>query len=167
MYFQERAERQKAEAERYKAELREIIAHAAVRIEYHDLAGADKLLAEVPLDQTPSSLEAAKAFGAVGFWHLQASQFTDAASRYTSMFLASASTDNSDLPSVSNNLLPATAAVAYASGAQSYEQLRRMALARFGATGNGGVGQETMEGCLLMPADQKTLQVPGANGEFS
>jgi hypothetical protein len=151
MYFRERAERQ-------KAELRELIAHAAVRIQYHDLAGADKLLAEVPLNQTPSSLEAAKAFGAVGYWHMQASQFTDAASRYTSMFLATASTDDSDLPTVSNNLLPATATVAYAGAAQSYEQIRRMAVERFGATGNGGVAQNTMEACLLMPADQKTLQ---------
>jgi serine/threonine protein kinase len=151
MYFRERAERQ-------KAELREIIAHAAVRIEYRDVAGADKLLAEVPLYQTPSSLEAAKAFGAAGNWHLQALQFTEAASRYTSMFLASASTDDSDLPTVSTNLLPAAATVAYADGAQSYDQLRRTALARFGATGNGGVGQETMEACLLMPADQATLQ---------
>jgi hypothetical protein len=151
MYFRERAERQ-------KAELRELIAHAAVRIQYRDLAGADKLLAEVPLDQTPSSLEAAKAFGAVGYWHMQAARYTEAASRYTSMFLATASTDNSDLPSVSNNLLPAAATVAYAGGTQSYERIRRMAIERFGATGNGGVAQDTMEACLLMPADQKTLQ---------
>jgi len=166
MFFQERAERQKAEAEQRKAELRELIAHAAVRIEYHDLAGADKLLGEVPLNQTPASLEAAKAFGAVGNWHMQAARYTDAASRYTSMFLATANTDDSDLPQVSNNLLPATAAVAYADGAQSYEQIRQVALARFGGTGNGGVGQETMEGCLLMPADQKTLKILAPMASF-
>jgi hypothetical protein len=33
-----------------------------------------------------------------------------------------------------------------------------MAIERFGATGNGGVAQETIQACLLMPADQKTLQ---------
>jgi len=158
MFFQERAERQKAEAAGHKAELREKIAHAAVRIEYRDLAGADKLLAEVPIDQTPSSLEAAKAFGAAAYWHLTASRFTEAAARYTSMFLATASTDNSDLPTVSTNLLPAAATVAYAGGPDAYEEIRRMAIERFGATGNGGVAQETMEACLLMPADQKALQ---------
>ena len=102
MFVRERAERQ-------KAELREIVARAAVLIEYHDLAGADKLLAQVPLDQTPASLEAANAFGAVGTWLLQTSRFTEAASRFTSSFLATESTDNSDLPTVSTILLPAAA----------------------------------------------------------
>ena len=151
MYFQEKAERQKAEC-------RELIAHAAVRIKYGDLAGADKLLAEVPPDQTPSSLEAAEAFSAVADWHMMAWRLPEAAARYTSMIRAIASIDNSDLPAVSINLLPATASVAFADGAQPYEEIRRMAIHRFGSTSQQVVAEQTLKACLLLPGDQKTLQ---------
>jgi serine/threonine protein kinase len=151
MYFQERAERQ-------RAEYRELIAHAAVRIKYGDLAGADKLLAEVPFDQTPSSLEAAEAFSAVADWHMLAWQLPEAAARYSSMIRAIASIDNSDLPAVSINLLPATASVAFADGAQPYEEIRRMAINRFGSTSQQVVAEQTLKACLLLPADRETLQ---------
>lgn len=165
MFLRERAARQEqtvlrenAERLREKAELRERIAHAAVKVKYEDFAGADELLAGVPVEQTPSSLEAAQTFGAVADWHRKGKRLAEAASRYTGMIRAMASVDNSDLPSVSVNLLPAAAAVASASGSQPYEELRRIAIDRFGATTNGVVGEQTLKVCVLLPADEKTLQ---------
>lgn len=165
MYFREKAARQEqarlrenAEHLRQKAELRERIARAAVRIKYGDLDEADKLLAEVPVEQTPSSLEAAQAFGAVADWHMKAGRLKEAASRYTSMIRAIASVDSSDLPSVSINLLPPAAAVTYAGDAQAYEEIRRMAIERFGATTNGVVAEQTLKACILLPADETTLR---------
>lgn len=165
MFFRERAARQQqtvlrenADRLREKAELRERIAHAAVKVKYEDFAGADELLAGVPVEQTPSSMEAAQTFGAVADWHRKGKRLAEAASRYTGMIRAIASVDNSDLPSVSVNLLPAAAAVAYASGPQRYEELRSIAIDRFGATTNGVVGEQTLKVCVLLPADKKALQ---------
>lgn len=158
MFFRERTARQEQTRLREKAEFREHIAHAAVRIKYSDLAGADKLLAEVPIEQTPSSLEAAEAFGAVADWHVHTGRLKEAALRFTSMVKAISSVDDSDLPSVSFDLLPVAATVAYTEGADRYEEIRRMAIARFRTTSNPIVAEQTLKACILLPADKKTLQ---------
>jgi serine/threonine protein kinase len=158
MYFREKAALEEETRLRAKAELREDIAHAAVKIKYGDLPGADKLLARVPINQTPSSLEAAQAFDAVANWHIHASRLSEASARYQSMIRAIASVDSSDLPEVSFNLLPAAASVAYAGGAQSYEELRQMAIQRFGSTTNSVVAERSLKACILLPADEKSLK---------
>jgi len=158
MYFREKAARQEQVRLREKAEIRGLVAHAAVKIKYGDQAGADELLAKVPAGQTPSSLEAAQAFAAVAEWHVHAGRMSEAAARYTSMARAIASVDSSDLPSVSFNMLPAAAAVAYSGGAQPYDEVRRMAIERFGGTANLAVAEQTLKASLLLPADQKILK---------
>jgi serine/threonine protein kinase len=165
MYFRERDARQEqarlresAERLREKAEIREQVAHAAVRMKYGDLAGADKLLATVPIEETPSSLESSKAFGAVAYWHIQAGRLDEAASRYSSMARAITSVDDSDLPEVSVNLLPAAAAVAYAGDMRAYEEIRHLAIERFGSTSNGVVAEQTLKTCILFPPDERMIQ---------
>ena len=165
MYFREREARQEqarlrasAERLREKAELREQVAHAAVKVKYGDLAGADKLLATVPIEETPSSLESSQAFGTVADWHMQAGRLKEAASRYSSMARAITSVDNSDLPAVSVNLLPAAAAVAYAGDMRAYEEIRHLAIKRFGSTSNGVVAEQTLKACILFPPDEETIQ---------
>jgi len=157
MFFRERAARREEARLHQEADLRGEVAYAAVRIKYNDLAGADKLLADVPIERTPSSLEAAQAFGAVAYWNMQAGRMKEAAQRYTSMMRAIASVDNSDLPTVSINVLPAGATVAYAEGKEPYEDVRRMIIERFSGTTNGVVAEQTLKSCILLPADAKTL----------
>lgn len=165
MYFREREARQEqarlrasAERLRERAELREQVAHAAVKVKYGDLAGADDLLAKVPIEETPSSLESSQAFGAVADWHMKAGRLKEAAARYSSMARAITSVDNSDLPAVSVNLLPAAAAVAYAGDLGAYEEIRRLAIERFGSTSHGVVAEQTLKTCILFPPDEKAIQ---------
>ncbi len=158
MYFREKAARQEQARLRQRAELRSYISQAAVKLKYNDIAGADELLAKVPIAETPSSLEAASSFAAVADWHAHAARLKEAAARYSSMIRALASVDNSDIPDVSFNLLPAAGGVAYSGGAQAYEELRQFAIKRFGATTNPQVAEQTLKACLLLPADKATLQ---------
>jgi tetratricopeptide (TPR) repeat protein len=157
MFFRERAAKQEQARLRQIAEFRSIISQAAVRIKYGDFEGADKLLAGVPLEETPSSLEAANSFGAVADWHMKAGRLKEASSAYTAMVRAITSVDNSDLPGVSINLLPAAATVTYAGDVQTYEKIRRMAIERFGGTTNAVVAERTLKVCSLLPGDEKTL----------
>ena len=158
MFFRERAARREEARLHQEADLREAVAYAAVKIKYNDLAGADKLLADVPVERTPSSLEAARAFGVVAYWNMQAGRMKEAAQRYTSMMRATGSADSSDLPTVSINVLPAAATVAYAEGNVAYEDVRRMIIERFSGTTNGVVAEQTLYSCTVLPADANTLQ---------
>jgi serine/threonine protein kinase len=158
MFLQEKAAREEQARLRQKAELRERIANAAVKVSYGDLAGADALLSKVPIEQTFSSLEAANAFRIVADWHVHAGRMQAAAARFTSMIKALSSVDNSDLPSVSFNLLPVAAAVAYTEGRPGYEAIRQIAMQRFCGTANPQVAEQTLKGCLLMPADDQTVR---------
>lgn len=158
MFFRERAARQEQARLRENAELRELIAHAAVKIRYGDPAGADELLARVPVERTPSSLESADAFGAVANWHVQAGRLKQAAHRFVSAVKAISSVDDSDLPSVSLSVMPAAALVAYAGELERYEDIRQLAVARFARTANPVVAEEILKACLVLPPDKETLQ---------
>jgi hypothetical protein len=157
MFFRERAARQEQARLRQTAEFRSLISQAAVRIKYGDFEGADKLLAGVPLEETPSSLEAANTFGAVADWRMKAGRLKEASLAYAAMVRAITSVDNSDLPDVSINLLPAAATVTYAGDVQTYEEIRRMAILRFGHTTNGVVAERTLKACSLLPAGEESL----------
>jgi len=165
MFFRERAARQEqtrlrenAENLRHESELRELVARAAVKVKYGDLAGAEKLLAQVPREQTPSSLEAAQAFSAVGEWHIHEGRMKEAAARMASAASALTSVDDSDLPRVSINVLPVPIVVAYVEGRERYDEIRKIVFARFGATTNPVVAEETLKACMMMPAERKMLQ---------
>lgn len=158
LFLREKAAREEQARLRQRAELRELITRAAVRIQYGDLETADKLLEDVPVEQTPSSLEAVEAFGTVGEWHMEAGRFKEAASRLTAMAHAIADVDSSDVPNVSLRVLPAAAILAYIGEAQLYEDLRRMAVQRFDTTANPVVAEEMLKACLLLPADNATLR---------
>lgn len=157
MFFRERAAKQEQARLRQTAEFRSLISQAAVRIKYGDFEGADKLLAGVPLEETPSSLEAANTFGAVADRRMKAGWLKEASLAYAAMVRAITSVDNSDLPEISINLLPAAATVTYAGDVQTYEEIRRMAIRRFGHTTNGVVAERTLKACSLLPADEESL----------
>ncbi|WP_338285299.1 serine/threonine-protein kinase [Luteolibacter sp. LG18] len=158
MYYRERHARQEQARLRQVAEFRERIAQAAVKIKYGDLAAADRILAEIPVHETPSSLEAASDFGTVANWHVQAERLNEAALRFASMARAISSVDDADLPSVSFELLPVAATVAYTQPPQAYEEIRALAIKRFGATSNAVVAEQVLKSCILRPPDPDTLR---------
>lgn len=157
MFFRERAALLAEARLRQDAEYRETVAHAAVRLKYDDLPGADALLSKVPVDQTPPSLEAAQTFSTVARWHVQAGRINAAAARFASESRALSSIDPSDIEAISFEVLPAAATVSYIGDARAYNEVRQMAIKRFGSTSNPAVAEQTLKACLIQPADQSVL----------
>ncbi|HEY8960678.1 MAG TPA: serine/threonine-protein kinase, partial [Luteolibacter sp.] len=144
---------------RERAEYRQAIAQAAVKLQHGDLAGADALMTGVPVEQTPSSLEAANSFLEVGEWHVMAGRWDPAADRFASLARAMTSVDPSDTDAVSRHLLPAAATLCQSGDRERYEWFRRMAIERFAKTSHPVVAEQVIKATLLLPADQKTLDV--------
>lgn len=148
-----------SEAElRKHAEYRETLAQAAVKLAHNDMAGADAMLAAVPVDLAPSSLEAATSYRVVGEWHMKEGRWDQAAARFVGLARAMSSVDPSDSETVSRNLLQAAAALCRLDDRRRYEQFRRMAVERFGKSGNVDVAEQVVKATLLKPADEDLLK---------
>jgi len=143
---------------RKAAEFRVRVSQAAVMIGYGQLEGADKLLAEVPVELTPSSLEAADSFRRMAEWHLAAGRRDEAAKRYASFARAISTVDSSDTDTVSRNLLPAAAMLCFTGDDAGYKRLRELILERFSATTHPVVAEQILKVCLLRPADESILK---------
>jgi serine/threonine protein kinase len=173
-YFREKEARREADHARAnesmlreRAEFREALAQAAVKIQHGDLAGADALMAGVPVEQTPSSLEAANSFLAVGDWHVREGRWEVAADRFASLARAMTSVDPSDSDAVSKHLLPAAATLCQSGDRERYEWFRKMAIERFAGTSHPVVAEQVVKAVLLLPADQKTLAALKPLGEIT
>jgi tetratricopeptide (TPR) repeat protein len=142
---------------RAQAEARDASAQAAVKLSYGRIEEADKLLAAIPTDMAPSSLEAAEAYRQVGDWHRKAGRIQQAAERYTALAGSIASVDDSDLNQVSGNLLPAAVTTCEVGDWPGYEKVRQIALERFANTQNSVVAEQMIKLCALRPADPVTM----------
>ena len=143
---------------RGQAEAREASAQAAVKLSYGQIEDADKLLAAIPTDKTPSSLEAADAFRKVGEWHRKAGRIHQAAERFTALAAAISAADSADLYKISTDVLPAAVTTSEVADWPRYEQVRRVAIERFGATQNPIVAEQILKACTLHPADPVTME---------
>lgn len=152
--------------QRELAELREIVAQAAVRVHHGDPSAADALLVRVPVELTPSSLEAANTFRSVGEWHVMAGRWEQAADRFASLARAMTSVDPSDSDNVSQHLLPAAAALCQWGNRDRYEWFRSMAIKRFAGTSHPVVAEQAVKASLLLPADEPTLAALGPVAEI-
>ena len=143
---------------REDAEYRERVAHAAVQLGRGDTEGADRLLATIPIERTPMSLEAADSFHRVAEWHVLAGRLAPAADRFVSAVHAFSSVDDSDNPTISFNLLPAAAALSFTRDAADYERVRQFAIERFSGTRNPQIAEQVLKSTLLKPADGEFLR---------
>ena len=142
---------------RGQAEWRETVAQAAVRISHGDLEGADALLARVPFDQAPRSLEAAEAFSKAGEWHVLAGRWREATDRFATFALVLPKVDPSDSDTISITLLPAAAMLSWEEDTARYEVIRGMAADRFADTSRPVVAEQLLKACLLMPATTELM----------
>ena len=142
---------------RGQAEAREACAQAAVKLSYGQIEEADQLLAAIPTDMAPSSLEAADVYRKVGDWHRQAGRIQQAAERFTALAGSISAVDRSDIHRISGDLLPAAVATCEVGDWPRYEQVRRVALERFGTTQNPVVAEQILKACTLRPADPATM----------
>lgn len=148
------------------AEAREACAQAAVKLSYDQIEQADQLLAAITIDMAPSSLEAADVYRKVGNWHREAGRIQKAAERFTALAASISSVDRSDLIKISGDLLPAVVTTCEAGDVTRYEQVRRVALDRFGATQNPTVAEQILKACTLRPADPETMAKIATLGVF-
>jgi serine/threonine protein kinase len=142
---------------RERAEYREMIAQAAVKISHGDIEAADRLLAKVPFGQAPPSLEAAQSYSKVGEWHVLAGRWREATDRFATVALLLASVDPSDSAAVSVTLIPAAATLCQSGDRKRYEVIRKLAIERFAGTTSPVVAEQVLKAALLLPADQPTL----------
>ena len=143
---------------RGQAEAREACAQAAVKLSYGQIEQADELLAAIPSDKVPSSLEAANAFREVGEWHRKAGRIQQAAERFTALAAAISAVDRADLNEISTDVLPAAVTTCEVADWPRYEQVRGVALERFGTTQNPVVAEQIIKACTLRPADAATME---------
>lgn len=156
-----RAEAERAHASemvlRERADVRSRVAEAAVRIHYKDMEGADRLLATIPVEDTPASLEAVDVFAKVAEWHLFAGRMAEVDRRLVAMAVALARVDSTDNEKVSMRLLPAATAVCQSGDMRRYDWFRKIAIERFGNTNQPVVAEQMLKGCLLRPAGPEIL----------
>ena len=151
---------------RAQAEAREICAQAAVKLSHGQIEQADQLLATIPTDMSPSSLEAANAYRQVGDWHRQAGRIQQAAERFTALAGSISAEDHSDIDQISGGVLPAAVATCEVGDWPRYEQVRRVALERFESTRNPIVAEQIIKACTLRPADPSTMAKLATLGAF-
>ena len=143
---------------RENAEFRERVAQAAVQLGRGNLEEADLLLGSIPLDRVPVSLEAADCFRKVADWHVLTNRLGPAADRLTAAVQARATVDDSDSNVISFDLLPAAAAVCLTGTPADYEQIRELAIRRFGETRNAQAAEQVLKATLIKPPDERLLR---------
>jgi hypothetical protein len=143
---------------REAAEFREQVAKAAVQIGRGNLEEADRLLASIPVDRTPVSLEAADCNRHIAEWHVLAGRYGPAGDRYSSSVHAFSNVDDADSNAISFDLLPATSALCYSRNLDAYEKIREFAIQRFSGTQHPQVAEQVLKSSLLKPASADLLR---------
>lgn len=151
---------------RAAAEAREACAKAAVEILYNNLEKADSILAAIPDELVPPSLEAADSFRKVGDWHRRAGRWPEAAERYTTLVESLSSVDASDSDNVLRRIPPAAAAACEAGDLKNYDRIRRIAVERFAGTKYTTVAEQIVRLSLIHPADEEVMHGLGPAAEF-
>jgi eukaryotic-like serine/threonine-protein kinase len=143
---------------RKKAEGADRLTQAAVLVRYGDIQQADALLADLPPEHVPLSLEAADTLLAVAEWNLMQGRWKTAAERFSALGPVITSVDLTDTDRMSRILMPAATAIKRWGAPEQYQQLRRLAIRRFSDTSNDGVAAQSAKAVLLDPPDQETLR---------
>ena len=138
-------------------ENRSRVAESAVRLRYQDFTGAEELVAPIPVEETPPSLEAVGVFKQLAQWNRDAGRMEPTARHYLSMVSALANIDRAHTDSNSDSFLPAATALALSADPQGYETLRRIALDLYENTEYSLVAERTLKACLLKPAPEAVL----------
>lgn len=138
-------------------EYRSRVAESAVRLRYEDFSGAEELVAPIPLEDTPPSLEAVAVFKQLAQWHRDAGRMEDCGRHYLSMVSALATIDRAHTDINSDSFLPASTALALSSDPRRYERIRGIALDLYENTGYSLVAERVLKVCLLKPAPREIL----------
>jgi serine/threonine protein kinase len=137
---------------RQRAEAREKITQAAVMINEHRLAEADRLLGEIPLTMT--LLEGADVFRVTGEWNALRTNWPAASDRFQ-MLLRAGKVETLEHATL-DHTRAAVSLLEEGDGA-GYERYRRAAVARFLDVTDATAAERTIKHVLLRPANKELL----------
>jgi serine/threonine protein kinase len=143
---------------RKRAQAADRLSQAAVFVRYGNIQQADSLLAQVPPELVPLSLEAADTLLAVAEWNLMQGSWESAAERFSALVPVITSVDLTDTDRMSRILMPAATAIKRWGAPEQYQELRKLAIRRFSDTSNDGVAAQVTKALLLAPPDLETLR---------
>jgi serine/threonine protein kinase len=139
-------------------EYRSRVSESAVRLRYQDFIGAEELVAPIPIEETPGSLEAVSVFKQLAEWHRSEGRMERAEKYFLSTVHTLSNIDRAHTDSNSDNFLAAATALAMSANPQRYESLRRIALDLYEGTENQVVAERTLKAVLLKPASAAILE---------
>ena len=142
---------------RQSAQVADLVRQAAVHLKYGEYEEADELLADVPADGIPPSLEASSTYSRVADWNLSHGRWQAASDRFFSLGHVVTSVDMTDSHDISFRLLSVLTAVCKWGRPGQYETLRDLAIERFKASANPVAAEHTVKATLLKPAGPDIL----------
>ncbi len=137
---------------RRQAEAREKITQASFLLNTGQIEQADRIVAEIPLDQT--TLEGAAVFRTLGEWHALQGRWAEAAKRFHALMRA-VILEGWDYSSLDYSRCAVT--FVEVGDRETYQQFRQSALAQFGATQDPLIAERTLKVCLLTPPDRELM----------
>ncbi len=158
-FFKERESRREAERGqaneellRQQAEIQTRIARAAAFVGQNDFEDADRLLAEITFPENTSEGEGV--FRPLGEWAALQGRWHQAA-QYLTRLVQVDQTETWDLATMDNTRC--AVALVKIDDTRGYDRFRQAAIAHFASTKDPVVAERTVKNCLLLPADEKTL----------
>lgn len=143
---------------REDAQAADLVRQAAVLLRYNEVAQADKLLENLPPERVPRSLEAAATLTRIANWNLEQERWEVAKRRFVALGHVLSGVDMTDSHGISFEFLSVATAVSEWGEPGEYEELRKLAIERFGKSSHPVVAEHVVKATLLHPADQPTLQ---------
>lgn len=139
------------------AESADLVAQAAVHIKYNEPEQADALVAGLPVEHAPRTLEAASTFKALADWNLLQHRWQQAATYFHLLIHVLTSVDMSDSRSVSYELMTALTAVRQWGPPGQYESDRSLAIRRFAKSADSNVAEQVIKATLMVPVSRDEL----------
>ena len=138
------------------AQARANVSRAAILLSEGEKEQADQLLRESPLESIDASPEATEVFRSLGHWNAILGRWSDAANCFRLMNEANRLGDR-DRVAESLDLLMTAPAYLEANQDGAYLKFRKEVIDRFVPARNTLQAEHLLKACLLLPADQETL----------
>ncbi len=158
MFLRERAARREADLLRTEANARAQISEAALLINRHQMAEADRLVERLQIPVAEPSFEAAGVFRALGEWNVSQGRWEIAADRFLQLGRANQVDKSDTTADVSRDLLGTGPALIMAGRLDSYRQFVRESILRFAETKDATAAEQVVKNSLILPADLEVLQ---------
>ena len=140
-----------------QAEAREKLARAAVFLAQKDLAEADALLAQIPLEFIEPSKESVLVLQTLGEWYAASGRWREAASCFSELMRVNQVLPPDKVTRSSQLLLPGPTFLE-AEDIAGYQRFRLQVLERYGGSTDAVSAEHIVKACLLMPADEAILK---------